>query len=536
MTLEVQAALQIITESDRCNVCGGDPERWVAGRLLCDEHARSATMPAASEVVSEAAVDPQLIAGAVSSTRIVGPDGYRYTDAGNAERMLDVHGALVRYVPVWGRWLYYDGGRWRIDHGDTFVSRLAAELGPQLLSHVSAVIRDAKQLQALAQWVRRCESAMGIAATLKVAASHPDVAIDHELLDANGWLLNVRNGTLDLRSGALRGHRPRDLLTLQAAVTYDEDAGAPGWTAFLEAILPDPDVRSFVQRLAGLALVGRQIEHILPICLGGGANGKSTLTRIIATVLGDYAAVAVRDVLLAAKHDTHPTAKADLFRCRFAHSGELPAGARLDEAQVKELTGGDRVKARRMREDFWFFDPSHLLWLHANHRPLIEGTDDGIWRRVLLIPFDVQIPASQRDPYLADRILDEESAGVLNWMLAGLADYQANGLTAPATVEAATTNYRTESDSVKAFLADSALTVDPRCSLSANELLALHSEWFNATGSTEPEKGHYQRVTARLKELGAVLRRTNAKGRVWHGVGVADDAVPTLDNGHVDPW
>ena len=140
--------------------------------------------------------------------------------------------------------------------------------------------------------------------------------------------------------------------------------------------------------------------------------------------------------------------------------------------------------ARRL----WFFDPSHLLWLHANHRPLIEGTDDGIWRRVLLIPFDVQIPASQRDPYLADRILDEESAGVLNWMLAGLADYQANGLTAPATVEAATTNYRTESDSVKAFLADSALTVDPRCSLSANELLALHSEWFNATGSTEPEK------------------------------------------------
>ena len=116
---------------------------------------------------------------------------------------------------------------------------------------------------------------MGIAATLKVAASHPDVAIDHELLDANGWLLNVRNGTLDLRSGALRGHRPRDLLTLQAAVTYDEDAGAPGWTAFLEAILPDPDVRSFVQRLAGLALVGRQIEHILPICLGGGANGRA---------------------------------------------------------------------------------------------------------------------------------------------------------------------------------------------------------------------------------------------------------------------
>jgi putative DNA primase/helicase len=461
----------------------------------------------------------ELVAG---SEVFAGPDGIRYSDTGNAQRFLEQYGAHVRFVPRWGRWLVFDGGRWRIDYGDTLVAHLAGKIAMDLLGHVSEVRRDKDQLKALLRHVKRSESAQGVVATLKVAASVPGVAIDHEVLDANPWLLNVANGTLDLSKGKIRDHDPADHLTMQAAVEFAHDAIADKFLIFLEQVLPDPDVRGFVQRLAGLALVGQQLEHVLPINLGNGANGKSTLTRIMAEVLGEYAVVASRDVLLALKHDTHPTAKADLFRRRFAHSGELPPGARLDEAQVKELTGGDRIKARRMREDHWEFDPSHLLWIHANHRPSIEGTDDGIWRRVLLIPFDVQVPEADRDSRLAEKIVKTESAGVLNWMIDGLADYLENGLRVPEIVKVATTSYRNESDTVAAFLDESDLALDPALSITSNDLLAIHGDWYQSAGIGETEKAHYQRVVDDLKQHGVVLKRRGQKKiRTWLGVGEA---------------
>ena len=461
--------------------------------------------------------DTELVAG---SEVFSGPDGYRYSDTGNAKRFLEQYGAHVRFVPRWGRWLVFDGGRWRIDYGDTLVAFLAGKIAVDLLGHVGEVRRDKDKLKALLRHVKRSESALGVVATLKVAASVPGVAIDHEVLDANPWLLNVANGTLDLTTGKIRDHDPADHLTMQATVEFAADAVADKFLTFLKQVLPDPDLRGFVQRLAGLALVGQQLEHVLPINLGNGANGKSTLTRIMAEVLGEYAVVASRDVLLALKHDTHPTAKADLFRRRFAHSGELPPGARLDEAQVKELTGGDRIKARRMREDHWEFDPSHLLWIHANHRPSIEGTDDGIWRRVLLIPFDVQVPESERDSRLAEKIVKNESAGVLNWMIDGLADYLENGLRVPEIVKVATKSYRNESDTVAAFLDESDLTVDPLLSITSGDLLAIHGDWYQSAGIGESEKAHYQRVVDDLKQHGVVLkRRGQKKTRTWLGVG-----------------
>ncbi len=153
-----------------------------------------------------------------------GADGRHYTDVGNADRLIEAHGDHVRYVPVWGRWLVYDGGRWRLDHADTLVGHLAASLGLRLLDHIGDVYGNDKQTGQLLQWIRRSESAAGIAATLTVAACRPGVALDHEALDANPWLLNLRNGTLDLR-GQFRAQDPSDLLTMQAAVNSDHSRG-----------------------------------------------------------------------------------------------------------------------------------------------------------------------------------------------------------------------------------------------------------------------------------------------------------------------
>ena len=453
------------------------------------------------------------------SAPMAGVDGFRYTDAGNAQRLLRTHGRNLRYVPRWDRWLAYDGTRWKLDHADTIAKHYAAQIGADLIGYVTDVYGESSKLTPLLAAVKRAESAAGITATLSVASSIPGVAIDHEALDADPWKLNVTNGTVDLRTGTLASHDPDDLLMMCADVDYHADASAPMWDAFLERVLPDADVRRFVRLLAGLALLGSQPEHVLIICIGGGANGKSTMTRVMADVLGEYAIVASRDLLLAMKHDAHPTAKADLFRRRFAHSGELPAAAKLDEAQVKELTGDDKIKARRMREDHWEFDPSHLLWLHANHRPAIEGTDDGIWRRVHLIPFDVQVPASERDPNLARRIVAEEGPGVLRWMLDGLADYLENGLNVPEVVSDATSSYRGQSDTVALFLDESGLSIDPQLTIGTSELISIHGDWFAASGSTEPERGHYQRVVQALKERGATSAQNRSRGRYWRGIG-----------------
>lgn len=459
------------------------------------------------------------------------PDGYRYSDLGNALRLVAKTRGNLRYVPKWRRWIVYDGGRWRLDHADTLVSYKAGQIGKLLLTksyiHELWKIADEKtRKEAVARhlsWARRSEMAAGMAGTIGAAASIPGVAIDHSLLDADPWLFNCTNGTVELRTQVLRPHSADDLLTMQAAVAYDPTATAPQFLAFITEILPDPEVRRFVQRLFGIVLVGAQVEHILLVALGAGANGKSTLTKIVADILGDYAVVASVDLLLALKHDTHPTSKASLFRRRFAHSGELPQGAKLDEAQIKRLTGGDEIVARRMREDEWQFIPSHTLFLHANHRPAIDGTDDGIWRRVLLIPFDVQIPPERRDSRLADTIVAEESAGVLRWMLDGLADYLEHGLCPPDIVKVATNAYREASDTVAAFLTDHGATFVPGATVSANYLMAIHGEWFNANGIGDKEKDHYQRVVGELKRRGVEQARNKARGRYWRGLALGGD-------------
>ena len=474
----------------------------------------------------------------ISNWVAAGVDGIRYTDLGNAHRLINAHGVHLRFVPEWKKWIAYSNGRWCDDHADTMVSHLAYAIGAQLCTQDNIeLVREPQsgdeintqgkntsaeqRVKKLINWTGRSESSAGVDGTISAASSMPGIAIDHEAFDAHPWLLNVANGTIDLHTGKLQDHNPADLLMMQTAVRFDANATAPIFTTFIETVLPDPEVRRFVQQLMGLVLVGEQVEHLLCIAIGGGANGKSTLTNIIAKVLGEYAVVASKDLLLALKHDTHPTAKASLFRKRFAHSGELTQGAKLDEAQVKELTGNDRIKARRMREDEWEYTPSHVLWLHANHRPNIVGTDDGIWRRVQLIPFTVQIPEVERDSQLVNKITDGEGPGVLNWMLDGLADYRTNKLVVPDVVRDGTKSYRNDSDTIAAFLSEQGVVIDSSKSISPNDLTAAHGDWYRNAGiSDEGEKAHYQRLLAHLKANGVTKQRKNS-GSTWLGVGYA---------------
>lgn len=445
------------------------------------------------------------------------PDGHRYTDTGNADRLVALHGETLRYVPLWAAWLAWDGRRWELDHDDVRVTELAKGVPRRMLELVAhADGRDERKR--LLNFATRTESAGGLAAMIRLARTVPSVAVDHHRLDAQPWWLTVANGDLNLRSGVLEPHDPDRLSTKLADVRHDAEATAPAFEAFLAQILPDEDLQAYVQRFVGYCLTGDVSEQVIAIWHGSGANGKSTLINVLRRLLGDYATIAKRELLVASQHEQHPAALVDLFGARLATCVELREGAALDEARVKSLTGGDTIAARRMRENWWSFEPTHKLVVATNHRPQIRADDPATWRRVHLVPFEVTIPPERIDRHLAERIIADELPGVLNWSLAGLEDWRRQGLAAPERVRYATDAYRAEADTVAMFLADEEIRLDPDAVVGSTELREIHGRWCDDQG-LDPRR-HWQEVQKRLKELGATPGRTNSY-RFWKGLDAA---------------
>jgi putative DNA primase/helicase len=448
-----------------------------------------------------------------------GPDGFRYTDVGNAERLIAAHGDRLRYVPRWRRWLVWDGRRWAIDADNVAVVELAKDVPRQLLAEVTNVPSDERKR--LVAHATRSEAASALTNLVSLARTLPGIAVDHDQLDADPWDLNVLNGTIDLRTGQLTGPDPDRLVTRLAGCAFDPGATAPRFTRFLERIFPDPDLRAYLQRWAGYCATGDVGEQALGLWWGTGRNGKSTLLAILAAALGDYATTVGRDLLVQQRHDTHDTKFVDLFRTRLAYCTETEDGHTLDAARVKALTGGDPIRARRMREDFWRFDPTHKLVLATNFRPRANSEDFALWRRVHLVPFTEIIPAEDVDPDLAATIIDTELEGVLAWIVDGTIAWRHGRLAAPGAVTAATATYRDQADTVALFLREAGVELDPDGRCPSSHLQDAHDAWCTDQG--ENPVAHWKKVAARLKEQGATPRRTGASGRFWAGVRLADN-------------
>ncbi len=446
----------------------------------------------------------------------------RHTDAGNAVALVELHGHRFRWVPLWERWLVYDGRRWRHDTlGE--VMQAAKAVAQHRWDEALAMEHGTARDKALG-WARQCENAGRLDAMVRLARSEPGVAIDPDALDADPWLLNCGNGTLDLRNGELYAHDPADLITKVCAADYDPDAVAPTWDRFMREVQPDPDMRDYLRRAVGYSLTGAQDEQCIFVSCGTGANGKSVWTGTLRRVLGDYARQASADILVNA--EAHPTGVADLQGARFVVASELDDGRRLAEATVKALTGGDRVKARFMRQDFFEFDPSHTLWLATNHRPIITGTDHGIWRRVKLIPWAVTIAETDQDRQLADR-LSLELPGVLAWAVRGCAEWTMRGLADPDTVRDATADYRAEMDMLGTFL-DDACIADPDARVQASDLYTAYTRWCDDNGERAVTQ---RRLGQALTERG-FDRRKYGPARRWHWFGIT---VGSFDVSQVNP-
>jgi putative DNA primase/helicase len=341
-----------------------------------------------------------------------------------------------------------------------------------------------------------------------------------EELDRDLWLMAVTNGTIDLHTGKLRASERGDLLTKAAPVVYDEDATAPIWGRFLERVLPDSAVRWYVQKAAGYSMTGDVSEQALFFLHGAGANGKSTFLNVLMYTLGDYARQASPDLLMFKYGNEHPTALADLRGRRLVTTTEVQEGRRMAEVMVKQLTGGDRISARRMREDFSEFDPTHKIWLAANHKPVIRGTDHAIWRRIRLIPFTVQIPEAEQNPRLPKE-LKAEAAGILRWLIEGCLVWQQEGLDPPATVVAAVDEYRDEMDQVGQFIADRC-DLDRTAVTTGSVLRKVYEAWCEANGERAMSTTAFG---LRLQEKSVQRGRNRQGGRTYEGIGVRDVGV-----------
>jgi putative DNA primase/helicase len=435
------------------------------------------------------------------------------TELGFARRLVAKHGRELRFVVPWNRWLIWDGARWAPDadgHVPRCMKVIAREVHTAL---ISGKVADPDMIRA----AKRAESSSGIKGALTLAATEPEIAITPDKLDAHPFLLNCRNGVVDLRTGERLEHDPALLLTKMAGAPYEPDAEGAVFAKFLERIQPDEDMRLFIRRLLGLSLEGKVTAHILPIFYGDGANGKSTLTDAVMNALGDYADAADPDLLRARTFDAHPTGVADLFGLRLALVHETDAGHRLAEGTVKRLTGGDRLKARRMREDFWSFDPSHTFVMLTNHKPGVGGTDEGIWRRLRLVPFEVIIPGPERDENLSGKLASEAGA-ILAWLVGGYLDWRRNGLAEPDKVTEATQAYRAESDPLGRFLDERCLRM-PAMHVGSSELFGTYEKWCNAE---REDPGTPKAFADAMKAKGFESYKSHGVMR-WRGLGLADE-------------
>jgi len=449
-------------------------------------------------------------------------DGIHDTDLGNARRFVVRHRNQARYCDMWSRWLVWDGCRWAPD-GTLAILELAKDI-PRMVYAEAAAIADDDIRKARVRWALRSESAIRIRAMLDLARSAPPIATVPDVLDQDAWLLNVQNGTVDLRTGRLQPHNPADNITKLAPTDYHPDATCPKFLAFLADIMDGDEVMiAFLQRAIGYSLSGDTSERVMFILHGDGNNGKTTLLESIRATLGDYALRTPTTTLLASRNDTVPNDVARLKGARFVSASESEEGRYLAESVVKDITGQDTLSARFMRAEWFDFRPECKLWLGTNHKPRIRGTDNAIWNRIRLIPFTVTIPDAEINPHLKDE-LQAERAGILAWAVRGCLDWQQNGLDTPSTVRAATTEYRDEMDTIGEFL-DDCCVENAAAMATVKDIHAAFLRWCETNG----EKGMSKNALGRrLAEKGFSRDRDTTGARAWRGLGLLAAEKETL--------
>ena len=375
---------------------------------------------------------------------------YPLTECGNAERFVEEHGDCVRYCAAKRQWFVWNGIKWTADEGAAvqLVKKTVRSMRLERRQVLADSEYDAgdwensrREADALSRWVNRSESAAQIAATLRLAQSDPRVTVEPEEFDRSPWLLNLYNDCVDLRFGKFREHRPEDLLTKTATAEYRPKARCPRWKKFLSEIFkPHPDIIPYLQKAIGYTLTGETSEECVFVLVGSGRNGKSTLIGAIHELMGDYGGVAEIETFLAGGSSHLREDLADMRGRRFISAQEPLISSRFAEATLKWVSGGDKLRARRLYEHAQEFRPTHKLWLAMNRLPALRPDDEAAWSRLRVVPFEVSF-AGREDADLKTE-LRSETDGILKWALEGCLLWQRDGLKSVPSVRDSTRQWR----------------------------------------------------------------------------------------------
>ena len=451
------------------------------------------------------------------------------TDVGNAEALAALYGDELRYCHSRKKWLAWAGSRWQIDEDGRAERSMISVTRRRYIA--AAALTELEARKRVANWALGSENSGKIEAALRCAGRLEAFTSTIGRYDANPMLAATPTATLDLHIGTARPPARGDFLTMALGTSYDPAADCPRWRSFLDEVFDgDTELVGYLQRAVGYCLTGDTSEQKVFLCYGGGANGKSTFLEVLTWLLGDYSANAAFDTFDAGRRSDATNDLAALKGRRLVTVIETEEDRRLAEARVKAVTGGDLVTARFLYGEFFSYRPQFKIWLAMNHKPVIRGTDRGIWRRLQLIPFTRNFEG--REDRMLRATLRAELSGVLNWALEGLRAWHAQGLGASAAVTRATREYQEESDQVGRWMGDCCM-VGKRQSESAEQAYKDYTIWCEGAGEKPLSQNLWGR---RLTERGFVRERQSVLGRQhwrWIGFGLIEKRAPNVPGGAV---
>lgn len=447
------------------------------------------------------------------------PTEYHLTDIGNGLRFVHATRGRLHYVAEWKSWVVWDGKRWA--HGDdAAVVKLAHKVALSIYDDISKEDDD-KRRKELIKWALASESAVRIDAMMKTA--RPYLTVPASQFDTHPHLLTVANGVVNLKDGTLSPHDSSLMLTKMVGIDYHGATPTPRWNAFLRTVMDGNDeLVQYLKVAMGYTMTGSTDEHCLFFLYGVGANGKSTFLEAMRLVMGDYYVTTSVEALLATDYTGGATPYvAGLQGMRCAMASEMPEGRRFNESLVKDVTGGGMLTARHLYGAPFQFMPSHTLWISGNYRPRITGTDDGIWRRLRVIPFTVSIPPERRRP-MSDIMADfvEEQSGILAWVIQGAIHWYDWGLPKVDAIDKAVMEYRGEEDIVARYIADRCV-IGHGMTVVKTKLFEDWTTWLEEENEVAAEKWQQRRFTENLLRKGITL---GGQGRMQYiGIGLRSD-------------
>jgi putative DNA primase/helicase len=436
------------------------------------------------------------------------------TDATNARRLFEEHGKDIRYIAAWKKWIVWNGRFWDTDEGGALVHEKGLEMIRNIYDELLKT-DDPRERMEIEKYGIISESTRRRESLIKAAQWITELNVKPEELDINPWLLNVRNGTVDVASGEFKTQCQKEMITKIANVEYNPNADCPQWKKFVREIMDyKTELIEFLQTAIGWAITGDISEQIMFILFGTGANGKSTFLNTIMYLLGDYATATPTETFMKKNGDQATNDIARLRGTRFVTTTEAEQGRRISEPLIKKITGNDQMTARFLYGEYFNFTPTFKIFMATNHKPVIKGTDYGIWRRIRLIPFLTRIEEDKQDKHLEQK-LREETSGILNWILEGAERWKRERLKTPAIVLNATDEYKNEMDVIGNFIKESCIQ-KPEASIRIRELFKAYQEWCEQNNEHAVSERF---LGLRLKEMGFEQKRSS-EARYWLGLGL----------------